>query len=113
MEGRAGSGSGRGVKLQCGFREGLSQHDAEILHTGAGGQVSTPTEWSVSFWFCPLKKVLRLWFALSSVASWPGKGHDWASSSLPPRQSVLGGINPSHPKGGLGGACSIPIPPPT
>ena len=34
MEGRAGSGSGRGVKLQCGFREGLSQHDIEILHPG-------------------------------------------------------------------------------
>lgn len=72
-KGGRGAEVAEGIKLQCGFREGLSQHDAEILHTGAGSQVSIQTEWSVSFWFCPLKKV-RLWFTLSSVASWPVKG---------------------------------------
>lgn len=49
---------------------------------GSGGQVSIQTEWSVSFWFCPLKKVLRLWFTLSSVASWPVKGRDFGPAVL-------------------------------
>lgn len=71
-----------GVKLQCGFREGLSQHDAEMPHVGAGGQVSAQTEGSVSFWFRPWKKVLRLWLASSSVTSWPGKGRDFGPAVL-------------------------------
>lgn len=55
---------------------------AEIPRVGAGGQVSAQTEGSVIFRFCPWKKVLRLWFASSLVASWPGKGRDFGPAVL-------------------------------
>lgn len=63
VEGRAGSGSGRGAKLQCGFREGLSQHDAETFTLGLA--VRSPYRLSGLLpLVLPLKKVLRLWFYL-------------------------------------------------